>query len=142
MIVWIGALQIMLDQGEDLDWFNSPIIVCLLITTIIGFVSFLIWELTAADPIVNLRVFANRGYAIGSIVMCLCFGSYFAAVVIIPLWLQTNLGYTATWAPRPWPCGAASPPTSISPRSLRHNSPKACSCRCSSCRCLRSRLAR
>ncbi len=98
MIVWIGALQIMLDQGEDLDWFNSPFIVCLLITTIIGFVSFLIWELTAAEPIVNLRVFANRGYAIGSVVMCLCFGSYFAAVVIIPLWLQTNLGYTATWA--------------------------------------------
>jgi DHA2 family multidrug resistance protein len=98
MIVWIGALQIMLDQGEDLDWFNSPFIVCLLITTIIGFVSFLIWELTAAEPIVNLRVFANRGYAIGSIVMCLCFGSYFAAVVIVPLWLQTNLGYTATWA--------------------------------------------
>ncbi len=98
MIVWIGALQIMLDQGEDLDWFNSPFIVCLLITTIIGFVSFLIWELTAADPIVNLRVFANRGYAIGSVVMCLCFGSYFAAVVIVPLWLQTNLGYTATWA--------------------------------------------
>jgi DHA2 family multidrug resistance protein len=98
MIVWIGALQIMLDQGEDLDWFNSPFIVCLLITTVVGFAAFLIWELTAADPIVNLRVFANRGYTIGSIVMCLCFGSYFAAVVIVPLWLQTNLGYTATWA--------------------------------------------
>jgi DHA2 family multidrug resistance protein len=98
MIVWIAALQIMLDQGEDLDWFNSPFIVGLLITAVIGFLAFLIWELTAADPIVNLRVFANRGYAIGCVVMCLCFGSYFAAVVIIPLWLQTNLGYTATWA--------------------------------------------
>ncbi len=43
-------------------------------------------------------MFANRGYVIGSVVMCLCFGSYFAAVVIVPLWLQTNLGYTATWA--------------------------------------------
>ncbi len=98
MIVWIAALQIMLDQGEDLDWFNSPFIVGLLITAVIGFLAFLIWELTAADPIVNLRVFANRGYAIGCVVMCLCFGSYFAAVVIVPLWLQTNLGYTATWA--------------------------------------------
>ena len=98
MIVWIAALQIMLDQGEDLDWFNSPLIVGLLITAIIGFVAFVIWELTDANPIVNLRVFANRGYAIGSIVMCLCFGSYFASVVIVPLWLQTNLGYTATWA--------------------------------------------
>jgi DHA2 family multidrug resistance protein len=98
MIVWIAALQILLDQGADLDWFNSPFIVGLLITAIIGFVAFLIWELTAADPIVNLRVFANRGYALGCLVMCLSFGSYFAAVVILPLWLQTNLGYTATWA--------------------------------------------
>jgi DHA2 family multidrug resistance protein len=98
MVVWIAALQIMLDQGEDLDWFNSPLIVGLLVIAIIGFLAFLIWELTAANPIVNLRVFANRGYAIGCVVMCLCFGSYFAAVVIVPLWLQTNLGYTATWA--------------------------------------------
>jgi DHA2 family multidrug resistance protein len=98
MIVWIGALQVMLDQGADLDWFNSPLIVCLLITAVIGFVAFLIWELTDPNPIVNLRVFASRGYALGCVVMCLCFGSYFASVVIVPLWLQTNLGYTATWA--------------------------------------------
>jgi DHA2 family multidrug resistance protein len=98
MIVWIAALQIMLDQGADLDWFNSPFIVGLLITAIVGFVAFVIWELTDANPVVNLRVFANRGYAVGCLVMCLCFGSYFACVVIVPLWLQTNLGYTASWA--------------------------------------------
>jgi len=98
MIVWVGALQILLDQGEDLDWFNSPFIVALFITAVIGFVAFLIWELTAVNPIINLRVFANRGYAVGSLVMCLSYGAYFASVVIVPLWLQTNLGYTATWA--------------------------------------------
>jgi DHA2 family multidrug resistance protein len=98
LIIWVGALQIMLDKGEDLDWFQSPVIICLLLTAIVGFFAFVIWELTEAAPIVNLRVFASRGYTIALVVLCLCFGAYFAAVVIVPLWLQTNLGYTATWA--------------------------------------------
>jgi DHA2 family multidrug resistance protein len=98
LVVFVGALQIMLDQGENLDWFQSPFIISLLITTVIGFVAFLIWELTAENPVVNLKVFRYRGYTTCLIVMCLCFGAYFAAVVITPLWLQTNMGYTATWA--------------------------------------------
>ena len=98
MIVWIAALQIMLDKGEDEDWFNSPFIRELLIVALVGFVAFLIWELTDRNPIINLRVFASRSYTICLIVMCFCFGAYFAAVVILPLWLQTNLGYTASWA--------------------------------------------
>ena len=98
MIVWIGALQIMLDKGEEDDWFNSSFIVTLAITTLIGFVAWLIWEATEREPIVNIRLFLNKNYAIAFGVLCLCFGSYFASVVIQPLWLQTNLGYTATWA--------------------------------------------
>ncbi len=98
MVVWIGALQILLDKGEDDDWFNSPFIVHLAIVAAVGFAAFLIWELTDANPVINLRVFRNKNYVIGLGVMCLCFGSYFASVVIQPLWLQTNLGYTATWA--------------------------------------------
>ena len=95
MVTWIGALQIMLDKGEELDWFQSRTIVGLFIVAIVGLVAFVIWELTDANPVVNLRVLANRGY---TIVLCLCFGAYFASVVILPLWLQTNLNYTATWA--------------------------------------------
>ena len=98
MVVWIAALQIMLDKGEDADWFNSPFIVTLLVIAVIGFAAFLIWELTDKNPVINLRVFTSRSYTISLGVLCLCFGSYFAAVVILPLWLQTNLGYTATWA--------------------------------------------
>ena len=98
MILWIAALQIMLDKGEDEDWFNSPFICGLLVTAVVGFVAFLIWELTDKNPIINLKVFASRSYTICLIVMCFCFGAYFAAVVILPLWLQTNLGYTASWA--------------------------------------------
>ncbi len=98
LVVWVGALQIMLDKGEDADWFQSPFIIALAVIAVIGFFSFIIWELTEANPIVNLKVFSSRGYTVALIVLCLCFGAYFAAVVIQPLWLQSNLNYTATWA--------------------------------------------
>ncbi len=98
MIVWISALQIMLDKGEEADWFASPFILALLIVAGIGFIAFLIWELTDANPVINLRVFSSSSFTISLVVMCLAFGSYFAAIVIQPLWLQTNLGYTASWA--------------------------------------------
>ena len=98
MVVWIAALQILLDKGEDEDWFNSAFIVRLALVAAVGFIAFLIWELTDAHPIINLRVFRSRSYTICLGVLCLCYGAYFAATVIQPLWLQTNLGYTATWA--------------------------------------------
>ncbi len=98
MVVWIAALQVLLDKGEEEDWFNSAFIVWLAIIAVIGFVAFLLWELTDANPVINLRVFRSRSYTLCLCVLCLCFGSYFASVVIQPLWLQTNLGYTATWA--------------------------------------------
>ena len=98
MVVWIAALQVLLDKGEDEDWFNSAFIVRLAIVAAVGFAAFLIWELTDANPVINLRVFRSRSYTLCLCVLCLCFGAYFASVVIQPLWLQTNLGYTATWA--------------------------------------------
>ena len=57
LILWVGSLQIMLDKGKELDWFSSGFIVGLLITAIAGFVAFLVWELTAEHPIVDLRIF-------------------------------------------------------------------------------------
>jgi DHA2 family multidrug resistance protein len=100
LIVWIGAMQIMLDKGKDLDWFNSPVIVTLAIVAVVGFVSFLIWELTDKHPIVDLRVFRHRGFSTATLIMALVFGAFFSSIVLMPLWLQTNLGYNATWAGR------------------------------------------
>ncbi len=100
LVVWVGALQIMLDKGEEVDWFNSSLIVGLAIVAAIGFASFLIWELTQKDPIVNLRLFANRSFAVACLVMALTYGSFFASVVLIPLWLQTSMGYSALWSGR------------------------------------------
>jgi DHA2 family multidrug resistance protein len=98
LIVWVASLEIMLDKGKELDWFSSPTIIGLAVTGAVGFVSFLIWELTAENPIVNLRVFRHRGYVAGVTMTSLAFGAFFASVVLLPLWLQTTMGYTATWA--------------------------------------------
>jgi DHA2 family multidrug resistance protein len=98
--LWIGALQIMLDKGKDLDWFQSPVIVTLAIIAVLGFISFILWELTDADPVVDLKVFRHPGFAASTVIMCVVFGTFFSSVVLIPLWLQTNMGYTATWAGR------------------------------------------
>jgi DHA2 family multidrug resistance protein len=96
LIVWVGALQIMLDNGEDLDWFASNFIVTLAVVALLGFISFVIWEFTAEHPIVDLRVFRHRGFAVCAAAMLLTFGSFMGSIVLIPLWLQTNMGYTAT----------------------------------------------
>jgi MFS transporter, DHA2 family, multidrug resistance protein len=98
LALWVGALQIMLDNGQDKDWFSSPFILGLAILAGIGFLAFLIWELTDDHPIVDLRVYRNRSFAIASVAMAFVFGSFFATIVLIPLWLQQNMGYTATWA--------------------------------------------
>nr|MBA3812832.1 DHA2 family efflux MFS transporter permease subunit [Caulobacteraceae bacterium] len=100
LVLWVGAMQIMLDKGKDLDWFGSPLIIALAITAGVGFVAFIIWELTDADPVVDLRVFRHRGFAASTVIMCVVFGTFFSSVVLIPLWLQTNMGYNATWAGR------------------------------------------
>ena len=98
LILWVGSLQIMLDKGKELEWFSSTTIVALAIVAAIGFLSFLIWELTSENPIVNLRIFRHRGFVAGVITLSLTFGTFFSTVVLIPLWLQTSIGYTATWA--------------------------------------------
>ncbi len=98
LIIWVGALQVMLDQGKDLDWFSSNEIVILTIVTAIGFAAFLIWELTEKNPIVDLSLFKSRNFALGTLAFCLGYAVFFACNLLMPLWLQTQVGYTATWA--------------------------------------------
>ncbi|GAA0316963.1 DHA2 family efflux MFS transporter permease subunit [Sphingomonas oligophenolica] len=98
MILWIGALQIMLDIGREHDWFADSSIVMLSIVAAIGFVVFVVWELTEAQPIVDLKVFRHRGFTVAVISLALTFATFFSAVVVIPQWLQSSMGYTATYA--------------------------------------------
>ncbi|HKD21830.1 MAG TPA: DHA2 family efflux MFS transporter permease subunit [Rhizomicrobium sp.] len=98
LAVWVGTLQIMLDQGKDWDWFNSPAIVVLALISGTGFIVFIIWELTEKNPIVDLTLFRKRNFALGTIAFCLGYAVFFGNLVLYPLWLQTQLNYTPTWA--------------------------------------------
>jgi MFS transporter, DHA2 family, multidrug resistance protein len=98
LVLWVGAMQIMLDQGKDLDWFNSTTIVVLALIAAVGFVFFLIWELTERHPIVDLSLFRLRNFWTSTLAISLGYGAFFGGVVLLPLWLQQYMGYTATVA--------------------------------------------
>lgn len=95
LLFWIGCLQLMLDLGRDRDWFSDPFIFSLAILALIGFIVFVIWELTEEHPAVDLRIFRYRGFSSGVFALALTFGAYFASIVVIPQWLQSSMGYTA-----------------------------------------------
>lgn len=94
----VGALQIMLDLGRERDWFGSSFIVELGVASFIGFAFLIVWELFDRHPIVDLKVFRHRGFTVSLAALVFTYGAFFASLVIIPQWLQTSLGYTATWA--------------------------------------------
>lgn len=98
LIVWVGSLQVLLDKGKDADWFASSFIIALAVIALVGFVVFLIWELGEEHPIIDLSLFKNPNFAIGTLVFCVGYAVFFGAVVLQPLWMQTWLGYNATWA--------------------------------------------
>lgn len=98
LVTWVGALQIMLDKGKDLGWFDSGEIVALAVVAFVGFCFFLVWELTEEHPVVELRLFRGRNFLVGTVAVSLGYCLFFGNVVIMPLWMQQYLGYTATWA--------------------------------------------
>ncbi len=98
LIAGVGTLQIMLDKGNDLNWFSSHTITALAVIATIALSFFVAWELTEKHPVVDLTLFRERNFTVGTIAMSLGYMVFFGGVVIFPLWLQTNLGYTAVWA--------------------------------------------
>jgi DHA2 family multidrug resistance protein len=98
LVIAIGALQVMLDLGREHDWFGSPFIVILAVIAAIGFAFLIAWELFDRHPIVDLKVFRHRGFTFSVLALTFTYGAFFASLVIIPQWLQSSLGYTATWA--------------------------------------------
>ncbi len=98
MVIFVGSLQVMLDIGKDHDWFESSGIRALAAIATFFFFAFLYWELTDENPIVDLRVFRHRGFTASVLVLALGYGAMFGANVLTPLWLQSYMGYTSTWA--------------------------------------------
>ncbi len=98
LVAWVASLQIVLDTGNHAGWFDSNFIVSLSIVAAVGFVLFMIWELTDKHPVVDLSMFRNRNFVIAVVAMGLAMANQRGPMIILPLWLQTHVGYTAQWA--------------------------------------------
>jgi DHA2 family multidrug resistance protein len=95
LAIGMGALQIMLDKGQEEDWFESHFIVVLAILAAVGLGVFIVNELLRAHPIVNLRIFRVRTYATGVFLMTTLGFVLYGSLVLVPIFLQTLLGYSA-----------------------------------------------
>lgn len=98
LAIGLGCLQIVLDKGQMEDWFSSGFITWLTIISVSSLVLFVIIEFFAEHPIVNLRAFKNISFSAGNVVMFFAFFNLFGSIVLLPIFLQTLMGYTATLA--------------------------------------------
>lgn len=96
--VGIISLQVMLDRGNDLDWWGSSFIVTLAIISIVSLVLFVIWEMYESSPIIDLTLFKDRNFTIGTFVASFSMMVIFASLIVEPLWVQAQLGYTPLWS--------------------------------------------
>lgn len=112
LIVAVGALQVMLDKGDQWDWFHSPFILTLGSISAAGFYFFIPWNYLSHYPVVDFSCFRYRNFTIGTILSALGYLVFFGSVVLVPLWLQTQMNYTAFWA------GVAVAPIGIIPLFL------------------------
>lgn len=93
--VWLASLQIMLDKGQELDWFSSNMIVWCAVISTAGFIGFIVRELLTPFPIVDLRVLKNRNFRVGVVMISLVGALLYATTAILPLFMQNLLNYTA-----------------------------------------------
>jgi DHA2 family multidrug resistance protein len=98
LVLGIGSLQIMLDKGQEEDWFSSHFIVTLAVLTVVGLGGLIVRELKAEHPIIDLSVFKFRSYAIGTFLITVVGFVLYGSTVLLPLLMQELLGYTATHA--------------------------------------------
>lgn len=94
----VACLQVMLDKGKDLDWFESNAIIILTIVSAVSFLYFGVWNYFQQHRIVDFSFFKLRNFAIGTVAITIGYLLYFASTVTVPLWLQTEQNYTAYWA--------------------------------------------
>jgi DHA2 family multidrug resistance protein len=98
LVVFVSSFQVFLDKGRELDWFASNLIIVCAVVAALSLASLIIWELTDADPVIDLSVFKSRNWLVSTVVLSVMFGIFFGNIVLTPLWLQQQMSYTATWA--------------------------------------------
>jgi DHA2 family multidrug resistance protein len=96
--VGLGFLQVMLDKGQTEDWFESPFIITCAVIGILGLAAVIVWELRQTQPLVDLRLFAQRNYSMATFLMFAMGVVMYGTTVLLPILLQTQMGYTAQWA--------------------------------------------
>ncbi len=109
LAVWLGALQIILDKGQEDDWFGATWIRWAAAILVISFVAFLIREFRHKQPLVDLRVFRHRNFAVGCLLIGLFGAGIYGLITLLPLFYQELMGYTALaagWAVSPRGIGA------------------------------------
>ncbi len=95
MALGLAALQLVLDKGQEEDWFSSAFITWVLILAVVAIIAFVIWELRSSEPIVNLRILADRNFAVGTMLMTVLGVVLYGTIALLPLFLQTLMGYPA-----------------------------------------------
>jgi DHA2 family multidrug resistance protein len=98
LAIWVAALQIMLDKGQEKDWFSSKFIVVLAVVFAVGIIAWVVRELSTWDPVADLRVFRQVPFAAGTLVMALVGFAMYGGQTTLSLWLQTLLAYPSMQA--------------------------------------------
>ncbi len=95
LTIGLASLELVLDKGQTFDWFGSPFIVRMTILAVTALVGAVIYELRHPDPIVNLRLFQDRNFAVCGVVVFCAFAVLYGSTVLLPQMLQTLMGYSA-----------------------------------------------
>ncbi len=95
MAIFLGTAQIVLDKGQQEDWFSSSLICWLTVIAVVTFIAFIYQELHTAEPIVDLRVFRDRNFANGMLMMAVVGAVMFSTTAVLPLFLQSLMGYSS-----------------------------------------------
>ena len=95
LVIGIGCLQIILDKGQREDWFSSSLITWMSYISISSLIMFIMVEFFAENPIVNLRTFGNLSFSTGNIILFLVYFNLFGTIVLLPIYVQTLMGYTS-----------------------------------------------
>ena len=95
MAIWLGTLQLVLDKGQEADWFAAGWIRWTAAVSAIALLSFIMREFTSREPIVQLRILGNRNFLVGTVITCLYGFVLYGVTAILPLFLQTLMGYSA-----------------------------------------------
>jgi MFS transporter, DHA2 family, multidrug resistance protein len=95
MALALGSMQLVLDKGQEDEWFASSFITLFTVICVTAAIIFIIWELSSSEPIVDLRVLMNRNFAVGTSLMIILGIVLYGTIALLPLFLQTLMGYPA-----------------------------------------------